>query len=78
MNTATRRAYIKNDATLYNVLSTSFSSEALLFAMQNFGLSEETPEDSLPIVRCPRSEIFSADDARRRATIANEIDGSEV
>ena len=36
MTAATRRAYIKNDATLYNVLLTSLSGEALLYAMQNF------------------------------------------
>ncbi len=45
-NAAARRAYIKNDATLYNVLVTSLSNEALLFAMQNYGLSEDKPEDA--------------------------------
>ena len=45
-NAAARRAYIKNDATLYNILVTSLSNEALLFAMQNYGLSEDTPEDA--------------------------------
>ena len=45
-NVAARRTYIKNDAILYNLLLTSLSGEALLFAMQNFGLKEETPEDS--------------------------------
>ena len=45
-NAAARRTYIKNDATLYNVLVTSLSNEALLFAMQNYGLSEDTPEDA--------------------------------
>ncbi len=47
MNAAARRNYIKNDAILYNLLLMSLSGEALLFAMQNFGLSEETPEDSV-------------------------------
>ena len=47
MNAAARRNYIKNDATLYNLLLMSLSGEALLFAMQHFGLSEETPEDSV-------------------------------
>ena len=46
MNAAARRTYIKNDATLYNLLLMSLSGEVLLFAMQNFGLTEETPEDS--------------------------------
>ena len=46
MNAAARRTYIKNDATLYNLLLMSLSGEALLFAMQNFGLTEETPEDT--------------------------------
>ena len=33
MTAATRRAYIKSDATFYNVLLTSLSGEALLYAM---------------------------------------------
>ena len=55
MNAATRRAYIENDATLYNVLLTSLSGEALLFVMQNYGLTEETPEDS-----CLGYQLFGA------------------
>ena len=42
MNAAARRTYFKNDAILYNLLLMSLSGEALLFAMQNFGLTEET------------------------------------
>ena len=44
INAAARRTYIKNDATLYNLLLMSLSCEVLLFAIQNFGLMEETPE----------------------------------
>ena len=46
MNAAARRTYIKNDATLYNLLLMSLSGEPLLFAIQNFGLTEDTPEDA--------------------------------
>ncbi len=46
MNAAARRTYIKNYATLYNLLLMSLSGEPLLFAIQNFGLTEDTPEDS--------------------------------
>ena len=46
MTAAARRIYIKNDATLYNLLLMSLSGEPLLFAIQNFGLTEDTPEDS--------------------------------
>ncbi len=55
MNAAARRTYIKNDAILYNILLSSLSGEALLFAMQNYGLSEETAEDS-----CLGYQLFGA------------------